>query len=179
MLRFRDIRVIGAEGDALGIMQSRQALTMAREAGLDLVMVAPNAQPPVCKIIDYGKYKYETEKRDKENKKKPQEVKGIMLRPGTGLNDLNTLVRRAKEFLGDGDKVRVVCRFRAREVTHPEIGLKQMQKIAEMLAEISTVEKAASLDGKQMVMVLLPKPGAQGKKKNAEDQNKQDGGEEV
>jgi translation initiation factor IF-3 len=95
------------------------------------------------------------------------------------LNDLNTLVRRAKEFLGDGDKVRVVCRFRAREVTHPEIGLKQMQKIAEMLAEISTVEKAASLDGKQMVMVLLPKPGAQGKKKNAEDQNKQDGGEEV
>lgn len=181
MLRFREIRVIGAEGEQLGIMQSRQALAQAKEQGLDLLMVAPNAQPPVCRIVDYGKYKYETEKREKENKRKQQDVKGIKLRPGTAENDLNTLLRNARKFLDEGDKVRVVCQFRAREITHPEIGLKQMAKIAERLADIATVEKAASLDGRQMVMVLIPKPKktTEGKKKDAEDQDPQDGSEAV
>ena len=163
-------------------MQSRQALADAKEQGLDLLMVAPNAVPPVCRIVDYGKYKYETEKRDKEGKRKVQDVKGIKLRPGTGINDLNTLLRRARKFLEEGDKVRAVCQFRAREIAHPEIGLKQMAKIAEALADLAIVEKQASLDGRQMVMVMIPKPklkANEGKKKDAEDQNSQDGSEAV
>ncbi len=196
-------------------MQSRVALAQAREQGLDLLMVAPNAQPPVCRIVDYGKFKYETEKKEKENKRKQQDVKGIKLRPGTAENDLNTLLRNARKFLEEGDKVRAVCQFRAREITHPEIGLKQMAKIAERLADIAIVEKAASLDGRQMVMVMIPKPGKstppkasspkpaeseqvetkekkqpeetpvepepelEGNNQDAEDQDKQDGGEAV
>ncbi len=182
VLRFREVRVIGSAGEALGIMQSRQALAEARDQGLDLLMVAPNAQPPVCRIVDYGKYKYETEKRDKEGKRKVQDVKGIKLRPNTGDNDLNTLLRRARKFLEEGDKVRAVCQFRAREIAHPENGLKRMAKIAEALADLATIEKQASLDGRQMVMVLIPKPktkATEGKKKDAENQNAQDGSEAV
>ena len=173
--------MIGAEGEPLGIMQSRQALADAKEMGLDLLMVAPNAVPPVCRIVDYGKYKYETEKREKEGKRKVQDVKGIKLRPGTAENDLNTLLRNARKFLEEGDKVRAVCQFRAREITHPEIGLKQMAKIAERLADVAIVEKTASLDGRQMVMVMIPKPkkSTEGKKKDAENQDTQDGSEAV
>lgn len=192
-MRFREIRVIGAEGEPLGIMQSRQALADAKAMGLDLLMVAPNAVPPVCRIVDYGKYKYETEKREKEGKRKVQDVKGIKLRPNTAANDLNTLLRNARKFLEDGDKVRAVCQFRAREIAHPEIGLRQMATIAERLADLAIVEKAASLDGRQMVMVMIPKPkkstekapdkssekSTEGKKKDAENQNSQDGSEAV
>lgn len=160
-------------------MGSRQALSLAKEEGLDLLMVAAQAQPPVCRIVDHGKYKYETEKREKDNKRKQQDVKGIKLRPNTAENDLNTLIRNANKFLLEGDKVRVVCQFKAREVTHPENGLKRMLIISERLAEVSTIEKPASLDGRQMVMVLIPKAKPTGKKKDAENQNKQDGSEEI
>lgn len=177
VLRFRDVRVIGAEGEQLGILQSRQALQLAREQGLDLVMVAPNAQPPVCKIIDHGKYKYQQEKLNKENRKVKQDVKGIKLRPGTAEHDLRVLVRNATKFLEEGHKVKVTCQFRAREVTHPEFGYQKMTKIAEELAAISTVEKAPSLDGKLMTMILLPKAGP--KKKDAKDQDQQDGSKKV
>lgn len=183
ILRFREIRVIGSGGEQLGVMTARAALDLAREEGLDLLMVAPSAQPPVCRILDYGKFKYETEKREKEGKRKQQDVKGIKLRPGTAENDLNTLLRNAQRFLEDGDKVRVVCQFRQRELAHPEIGLRKMELIAQRLNEVAVVEKPASLDGRQMVMVLNPKPKkvekSEGSKQNAENQDAQDGSEAV
>lgn len=171
--------MIGADGSQVGILQSRQALNMAREQGLDLVMVSPSAQPPVCKIIDFGKYKYETEKQAKENKKVKQDVKGIKMRPGTAKGDLDTLLRRANEFLAEGHKVKVTCQFRAREVTHPEIGLRKMQAFAESLAGVAQMDKTPSLDGRLMTMVLSPKPGSGQGKKHAKDQNQQDRREAV
>jgi len=173
-LRFRDVRVIGADGGQVGILQSRQALNMAREQGLDLVMVSPTAQPPVCKIIDFGKYKYETEKQAKENRKIKQDVKGIKMRPGTARGDLDTLLRKANEFLAEGHKVKVTCQFRAREVTHPEIGLRKMQAFADSLVGVAQMDKTPSLDGRLMTMVLSPKPGSGQGKKHAKDQNQQD-----
>lgn len=149
---------------------------MAREQGLDLVMVSPTATPPVCKIIDYGKHKYQTEKQNKESKRKQQDLKGIKMRPGTASHDLETLLRNAKKFLEEGHKVKVTCQFRAREVTHPEIGLRKMNSFAEQLSEIAVVERPPSLDGKLMIMILLPKPST-GSKKHAKDQDKQDSGE--
>jgi len=149
---------------------------MAKEAGLDLVMVSPTAVPPVCKIIDYGKHKYLTEKLQKESKKKQQDIKGIKMRPGTAKNDLETLQRNATKFLEEGHKVKVTCQFRAREITHPEIGLRKMQSFAESLAEVAVIERPPSLDGRLMTMILLPKV-ATGKKKDAKDQNQQDSGQ--
>ncbi len=181
VLRYRDLRVIGADGEQVGILQSRQALAMAKESGLDLVVVSPQAQPPVAKIIDYGKFKYQTEKREKESKRKQQDVKGIKMRPGTAAHDFEVLVKNATKFLNEGDKVRVVCQFRAREVTHPEIGQRKLLALAERLADISTVERTPTLDGKAMVMVLLPKAPRQpqAKKNNAKDSNEQDSGQAV
>jgi translation initiation factor IF-3 len=184
VLRFREVRLIGAEGEQHGVVPSREALAIAKASDLDLVMVAPTAQPPVCRVLDYGKYKYETEKREKDSKKKQQEVKGIMLRPNTAEHDRGTLIRKASGFLKEGDKVRVVCRFKQREVAHPELGHKQMRLVAEALAEVATVEKVPDLVGRQMVMVLIPKPTGkaakpEGKDQNAENQDKQDGSEAV
>jgi translation initiation factor IF-3 len=152
---------------------------MAREQGLDLVMVAPTAQPPVCRIIDYGKFKYDTEKQKKEQKKVKQDVKGIKMRPGTADNDLKTLQRNAQKFLEEGHKVKVTCQFRAREVTHPEIGLRKMLRFSEELAEVATVERPPSLDGKLMIMILVPKPGGAKPKKHAKAEDQQDGVETV
>lgn len=150
---------------------------MAREQGLDLVMVSATAVPPVTKIIDYGKHKYQLEKREKENKRKTQDVKGIKMRPHIADNDVQTLLKNARKFLSEGDKVRVMCQFRAREVTHPEIGMAKMLKFAETLNDISIIERPPILEGKQMVMILLPKPVTQ--KSHAKDQNKQDSREAV
>lgn len=150
---------------------------MAREDGLDLVLVSATANPPVCKITDYGKYKYETKKREKEGKRKQQELKGIKMSPRIADNDTNTLLKNARKFLSEGDKVRVVCQFRAREITHSEIGLQKMLRFGNELADIAIIERAPQLEGRQMIMILMPKPN-QGKT-NAKDQNKQDGGEEV
>lgn len=141
-------------------------------------MVSPAAQPPVCKIIDFGKYKYTTEKLNKENKKKQQDVKSVKMRPGTAENDLRTLLRNGTKFLEEGNKLRVTCQFRAREVTHPEIGLRKMEAFAAQLAEIAVIERPPTLDGKLMIMVLNPKPGAV-KAKNAKDQDEQDGSQAV
>ncbi len=153
-------------------MTSRQALAAARDAELDLVMVAQNANPPVCKIIDHGKHKYEQEKREKENKRKTQDVKGIKMRPNIAEHDLNTLLRNARKFLEDGDKVRVACQFRARELAHPEIGRKKMEHFAAQLADVSIIDKEAKLENRLMIMVLNPKPGNQPQKKsNAENQD--------
>lgn len=175
------MRVIGSNGEQLGIMQSRQALNQARDEGLDLVMVSPTATPPVCKIIDYGRFKYLTEKQNKDSKKKQQEVKGIKISPRIAEHDLNFQLKKAIKFLEDGDKVKITCQFRAREVTHPEIGRKKMDRMAEAMAHVATVERVPTLDGKLMIMVMMPKPQKQptqqGKPKNAKTEDKQDGGE--
>ncbi len=178
MLKYRDIRVIGPEGDQLGIMQSRQALTLAKDEGLDLVMVSPTAQPPVCRIIDYGKHKYLEGKLGKDKKSKQQEVKGIKISPRIAEHDLEFLVRNASRFLEEGHKVKVTCMFKAREITHPELGKKKLEIFAEQVVELATVERTPTLDGRMMIMVLVPKPNA-GKKKDAKDQNKQDSGKAV
>lgn len=178
MLRFRDIRVIGADGEQLGILQSKQALTMAKEQGLDLVMVAPNATPPVCRIIDYGKYKYLQGKQTKENKRKTQEVKGIKISPRIAEHDIQTAVKKTISFLEDGDKVKVTCQFRAREVTHPELGRKKLDAIAEAVKDHGVVERAPSMEGRLMTMILSPKPGHK-EKKHAKTENAQDSGKAV
>jgi translation initiation factor IF-3 len=167
------VRVIGPEGEQLGILQSRQALNIAKEQGLDLVMVSPTAQPPVCKIIDYGRHKYLTEKQNKDNKKKQQDVKGIKISPRIAEHDMTFLVKNAQRFLEEGHKVKVTCQFRAREVTHPELGKKKLELFAEQCAHLANVERSPTLDGKLMIMVLNPKPQT-GQKKNAKDQNEQD-----
>lgn len=172
------MRVIDAEGNQLGILQSRQALNTAREQGLDLVMVSPTAQPPVCKIIDFGKFKYLTEKQQKEGKRKQQDVKGIKISPRIAEHDIEFLERNAHRFLEEGHKVKITCMFRAREVTHPEIGRKKLERMAADLAEIAVIERQPTMDGRLMIMVLNPKP-ATGKQKNAKAENKQDGSEAV
>lgn len=178
MLRFRDVRVIGADDSQLGILQSRQALNIAKEQGLDLVMVSPTANPPVCRIIDFGRYKYETEKKNKGAKKKQQEVKGIKISPRIAEHDLQHLIKKAGGFLEEGHKVRVVCLFKAREITHPELGRNKLDYFGNQLADIAVVERPPALDGRQMIMVMNPKPQT-GAKKNAKAENKQDSGEAV
>lgn len=167
---------MGPEGNQLGVLTSREALDMAREQGLDLVLVASTANPPVCKIIDYGKYKYLERKLGKDKKSKQQEIKGIKISPRIAMGDMEHNAHRAISFLKDGNKVRVVCMFKAREVSHPEIGRQKLDIFADKVKEFGTVEKIPSLDGKMMVMILNPKPGV---KKNAKNQNVQDGGEAV
>jgi translation initiation factor IF-3 len=182
VLRFRDVRVIGSDGSQLGILQSRQALNIAREEGLDLVMVSPTAQPPVCKIIDFGRYKYLTEKQNKDSKKKQQEVKGIKISPRIAEHDLGFQTRKARKFLEDGDKVKVTCQFRAREITHSELGRKKLDHMAQLLADIATVERTPTLDGRLMIMVLVPRPHTGPKKQNVKEvktEDKQNGREAV
>jgi len=179
VLRFRDLRVIGAEGEQIGIVQSRQALTMAREQGLDLVLVSPTATPPVAKIIDYGRFKYLTEKQQKESKRKQQEVKGIKISPRIAEHDIAFLLNRAIEFLKEGHKVKVTCQFRSREVTHPELGRQRLDRMAEQLKDIAVIDRTPSMEGRLMIMVLSPKPQTGSKKQHAKAEDKQNGGEAV
>jgi translation initiation factor IF-3 len=175
-LRYPDVRLIGAEGEQVGIVATRKALQMAQDAGLDLVLVAPNAQPPVCRVIDYGKYKYETVKREKENKhkRKAQDVKGIKFRPGTAGHDLQVLLKNAKKFLDEGDKVRFLVQFRAREITHPEIGIQKMNWFLEQLGDTVQIDKPAGLEGKQMTMVVSPNKKAPVKKEKTDGKQAKD-----
>lgn len=183
-LRFPDVRLIGPAGEQVGIVQSRKALQMAEDAGLDLVLVAPNAQPPVCRVIDYGKYKYDQEKREKENrlKRKTQDVKGIKIKPGTAGHDLQVSLKKARKFLEEGDKVRFLVQFKAREIAHPEIGVAKLNWFLEQLSDIAQVDKAPGLEGKQMTMVVSPnKKAIQQKASNdgKQAENKQDSGKAV
>jgi translation initiation factor IF-3 len=157
--RVRDVRVIDDEGTALGILSVRDALALAQEKGLDLIEVAPTAQPPVCRIMDYGKYKYEQGKREREQHKKQrqQEVKGIKMRPVTAEHDFQVRVKHTLDFLGEGDKVKVTVQFKAREITHPEIGRRLMERMIEAVNEHAVIEKPPSLEGKMMTMILSPK----------------------
>ena len=159
-IRDKEVRLIGENGEQLGIMSAKDAYKMARDAELDLVKIAPTAKPPVCKIIDYGKYKYEMIRREKEAKKKQKviEVKEVRLSPNIDTNDLNTKVGSARKFIEKGNKVKVTLRFRGREMGHPEHGTVIMQKFAEACAEDANVERAAKLEGRNMFMFLAPKP---------------------
>lgn len=158
-IRDREVRVISEEGEQLGIMSAKDAMKLAHEADLDLVKIAPKAQPPVCKIIDYGKYKYELTRKEKEAKKKQKtvEVKEVRLSPNIDTNDLNTKVNSAKKFIGKGNKVKVTLRFRGREMAHVQQSRHILDDFAKMLEDVAVVEKPAKLEGRNMSMVLTEK----------------------
>ena len=158
-IRDREVRVVSAYGEQLGVMSSRDAMKLAREAELDLVKIAPKAQPPVCKIIDYGKYKYEQSRREKEAKKKQKtvEVKEVRMSPNIDANDLNTKVNNAKKFILKGNKVKVTLRFRGREMAHVQQSKHILDDFADMLKDVAQVEKPAKLEGRNMSMVLTVK----------------------
>lgn len=164
-IRAPRVRVITAKGEQLGIMQTRDALTKAKEIGLDLVEVAPNADPPVCRLIDYGKYKYMQAKLQKGNKAKATRLKEVKLRVGTDVNDYNVKMARTEQFLDHGHKVRFQLRFRARENAHKELGLEMMAKVVEDMKTMGQVDQAAKLAGNTVTMVLTPLPAAQRVKK--------------
>lgn len=158
-IRDKELRVIGANGDQLGIMSSADALALAEEKELDLVKIAPNAVPPVCKIMDYGKFRFEQLKKEKEAKKNQRvvEVKEIRMSPSIDTNDLNTKVKNAMKFLNDGNRVKVTVRFRGREMAHTSLGEVLLKQFGESCAEVATVEKGAKLEGRNMSMFLSPK----------------------
>ena len=158
-IRDREVRLIGEDGEQLGIMSSRDAYNRAQEAGLDLVKIAPTAKPPVCKIIDYGKYKYELARKEKEAKKKQKtiEVKEVRLSPNIDTNDLNTKVGAARKFISKGDKVKVTLRFRGREMAHMQSSKYILDEFAEKLSDIAVVEKAPKVEGRSMTMFLTEK----------------------
>jgi len=158
-IRDREVRVIGEDGEQLGVMSSRDAQKLADEAGLDLVKIAPTAKPPVCKIVDYGKYKYEMTRKEKEAKKKQRviEIKEIRLSPNIDTNDLNTKVGAARKFLTKGDRVKITLRFRGREMAHMASSKHILDDFAEALADIAVVEKAPKVEGRSMTMFLTEK----------------------
>ena len=158
-IRDREIRLIGEDGEQLGIMSAREAMKIAQEAELDLVKIAPAAKPPVCKIIDYGKYKYEQARKEKEAKKKQKtvEVKEVRLSPNIDTNDLNTKINNAKKFISKGNKVKVTLRFRGREMAHVQQSKHILDDFAETLADVAVVEKPAKMEGRAMSMVLAGK----------------------
>jgi len=158
-IRDKEVRVIGEDGEQLGIMSAKEAMKLAEEAGLDLVKIAPTAKPPVCKIVDYGKYRYELARKEKEAKKKQKviEVKEIRLSPNIDTNDLNTKINAAKKFLAKGDRVKVTLRFRGREMAHMANSKHILDDFAENLADIATVEKAPKVEGRSMTMFLTEK----------------------
>ena len=158
-IRDKEVRVISEDGEQLGIMSSKDAMKLAREAELDLVKIAPKAQPPVCKIIDYGKYKYELARKEKEAKKKQKtvEVKEVRLSPNIDTNDLNTKMNNAKKFITKGNKVKVTLRFRGREMAHMQQSKHILDDFAEMLADVAVIEKPGKQEGRSMSMVLTEK----------------------
>lgn len=157
-IRAREVRVIDEDGTQLGIMSPRDATIIARERGIDLIEVAPQAQPPVCKIMDYGKFKYEQAKKEKESAKKHKqsELKAIQMFPNIEDHDFIVKVKSAIKFLEDGDKVKVTIRFRGRQITHPEFGRQQLDKVVQMAAEVGQIEKPAAMEGRMMTMILAP-----------------------
>ena len=158
-IKDKEVRLIGQDGEQLGIMSAREAMKIAVEAELDLVKIAPMAKPPVCKIIDYGKYKYELVRKEKEAKKKQKtvEVKEIRLSPNIETNDLNTKINAAKKFISKGNKVKITLRFRGREMAHVQNSKHILDDFAEELSDIAMVEKAPKLEGRSMRIVLAEK----------------------
>ncbi|MBD3878615.1 MAG: translation initiation factor IF-3 [Quinella sp. 1Q5] len=158
-IRIREVRVTDANGESLGIMPTREALRLAEEKHLDLVEVAPKARPPVCRIVDFGKYRYEQQKREKEVRKKQKiiTIKEVKLRPNIEQHDFEVKLKSAQRFIEEGNKVKLTIMFRGRELSHPELGGEILDKLAKALEEVVTVERAAKLEGKNMTMILSPK----------------------
>ncbi len=158
-IRDKEVRVIGEDGEQLGIMSIKEAMDLAEEAGVDLIKIAPTAKPPVCKIADYGKYKYEQMRREKEAKKKQKviEIKEIRLSPNIDTNDLNTKANAARKFLTKGDKVKVSLRFRGREMAHMNSSKHILDDFAELLADVAVIDKAPKVEGRSMTMFLTEK----------------------
>ncbi|WP_235961403.1 translation initiation factor IF-3 [Falsiroseomonas selenitidurans] len=158
-IRVPQVRLIDQDGEMIGVMSARDALLRAYEVGLDLLEISPNAVPPVCKILDYGKYKYEQQKKANEARKRQKvvELKEIKVRPNIDDHDYEVKMRQMKEFIGEGDKVKVTLRFRGREMAHQDLGLKVLDRIRTELAEATKVESMPRLENRQMIMVLAPK----------------------
>ena len=158
-IRDKEVRVIGEDGEQLGIMSSRDALKLPEEAGVDLVKIAPTAKPPVCRIVDYGKFKYEQTRKEKEAKKKQKtvEIKEIRLSPNIDTNDLNTKINAARKFIGKGDRVKITLRFRGREMAHMNTSKHILDDFAEALSDIAVVDKAPKVEGRSMTMFLAEK----------------------
>lgn len=159
-IRDKELRVIDSDGNQLGIMSLRQALEIAEQKNLDLVKIAPQANPPVCKIIDYGKFRFEQAKREKEARRNQRvvEIKEVRLSLNIDTHDFETKKNHALRFISDGNKVKVSIRFRGREMGHPELGLEIMRKFSDAMSEVAVVEKPAKLEGRNMLMFLAPKP---------------------
>jgi translation initiation factor IF-3 len=155
-IRASEIRVIGGDGEQLGVMTPDAAMERAQEEGLDLVEVAPGSRPPVCRIMDYGRYKYEQKKKSGKGKGHAASLKEIKLRPRTDQHDLDTKLKNARRFLMDGDKVKVTVMYRGREMVHREIGRKQLDRVVELLGALATVENAPRMEGRFLSMILVP-----------------------
>ncbi len=157
-IRVKEVRLVGPEGEQLGIMSTADALSFAYEKGVDLVLIAPQATPPVCRAMDYGKYRFESMKKEKEARKKQQvvKVKEIQLSCRIDTHDFETRVNQAKRFLADGDKVRAVVRFKGREMAHQEIGREMLERFEQALTDIGTVDKKPAIDGRIMSMIVSP-----------------------
>lgn len=155
------MRFVGVDGEQLGIIPIKQALKIASEKGLDLVEVAPTAKPPVCKIMDYGKYRFEQSKREKEARKNQKiiNIKEVKLRPNIENHDFETKAKNVEKFLKNGDKVKITIMFRGREITHPDIGKQLCLRMAKTVEHVATVEKAPKVEGRNMTMILTPKQG--------------------
>jgi translation initiation factor IF-3 len=159
-IRVREVRVIDEEGQQLGIYPIQEALRLAYDRNLDLVEVAPNAVPPVCRLLDFGKFQYEKQKKEREARKAQKiiEIKEIRLRPRTGEHDLDTKVRQALSFLDEGSKVKVTVRFRGREIHHPEIAREQLEEFANKVGNVAVIESLPLMEGKNLFMLLSPNP---------------------
>ena len=157
----KQIRLIGSEGEQLGIMSSAEALKIADEQGLDLVKISPQAVPPVCKLMNYGKFRFEQSKREKEAKKNQHvvEIKEIRMSPGIDVGDFNTKLKNAQKFIADGNRVKVSVRFRGREMAHTEIGKELLDRFADQCTEVANLDKPAKMEGRMMSIVLTPKGG--------------------
>lgn len=158
-IRAKEVRVVADDGEQLGVMSSRDAYQKALEMQLDLVEIVPNAKPPVCRIMDFGKYKYEQQKREKDTRKKQKTftVKEVKVRPNIEDHDFEVKLKNAVRFLEDGDKVKISVMFRGREVSHPELGEVLLVRMAEELKDLAVIERAAKLEGKNMIMIVSPK----------------------
>ncbi len=162
--------MIGADGEQLGVMSPEQAMGLAEEAGLDLVEVAPNSRPPVCRIMDYGKYKYEQKKKSGKSKGHAASLKEVKLRPRTDQHDLDFKLKNARRFLMDGDKVKVTVMYRGREMVHREIGRKQLDRVVELLGPMASVENPPRMEGRFLSMILVPNRDAITEMKREEEQ---------